>query len=117
MAQNQMQILQRLSGNVGYSTDTLSPPSIIMENQAAANTSDSLIKPWVVYPKFDQFFETLLDVDGRDTGSFLQKLNDIAIYRIDELATLTDAEMKEEGFKIGDIKWLRREVEKALKEY
>ncbi|KIJ29874.1 hypothetical protein M422DRAFT_53979 [Sphaerobolus stellatus SS14] len=125
IAQSQMNLMQKFPGclSTGMINSDVTP-STSMEHQPIglmtnACPSNSLVKPWITYPKLDQFFEILSDgdIDGRDTGALLAKLNDITIYHIDELPGFSDAELKEEGMKMGDIKWLRKEVERALKEY
>ncbi|KIJ42448.1 hypothetical protein M422DRAFT_254546 [Sphaerobolus stellatus SS14] len=122
IAQSQIQLMQKLPGSVGItsvpgSSDPPLPSLKYPSVGSASVTSESSIKPWIMYPKFDQFFKTLPDVDGRDTGAILVSLSDAGIYRIEELHGFSDAELKEEGLRMGDIKWLRKEVEKVLKEY
>jgi hypothetical protein len=69
------------------------------------------------YPRFDHFFETIQDkVSDRDLGRILSKLTDAGIYRILELHWFSEADLKDAGLVLGDIKWLQREVRKAMRE-
>ncbi|KIJ43508.1 hypothetical protein M422DRAFT_47804 [Sphaerobolus stellatus SS14] len=79
--------------------------------------SISSVEANITYPSFDQFFEELPDSakNKRETGSILSKLTNARIYQIHELEFITDVELRNEGLALGDIKWLRMEVSKALK--
>ena len=123
MAQSQMQFLQKLPGSMG-SVAPSGPhiePSVARLNApimpADENSTRDLAKPWITYPRFDQFFQSLTDTDGRDTDTILAKLSDAAIYHIDEISTFSDSELKEEGLMMSDIKWLRKEVKRVMKSF
>jgi hypothetical protein len=89
------------------------------EHCGKANASETLIKPGVTYPEFKEFFETIpaIEKENRDIDTLLTKFRALAIYRIHELTNFTDSELKNEGFKLGDIKWLRNEIKNALPFY
>ena len=79
------------------------------------NSESITIDDSKVYPRFDEFFESLGDrtVD-RDLGAILAQLSDAKVYRIHELRFFSDSELKDMGLAIGDIKWLRNEIKKAV---
>ncbi|KIJ50158.1 hypothetical protein M422DRAFT_245960 [Sphaerobolus stellatus SS14] len=106
-----------------FQSHMLKGPSLRMPNQVpligAQVAPEPVIQLNTAYPSFDKFFEDLPNsIKNRcDTGSILKTLSDARIYQISELELVTDEELKQEGMPLGDIKWLRREVLKAIQAF
>lgn len=108
MVQMQMHWMQNVQG-CGAAHGTI--PAGLTSLQTGTLPS----KPIHMYPKFDAFFEALsLENVDWDMGSILMVLADASIHCIHELEEFSDKELIDLGLKIGDIKWLRKVVRKAL---
>jgi len=106
VAQSQLHLFERLGAP---------NPQLGMILAGPSTSGAVAIKPNINYPKFDQFFEDLSqECLDRDTGSILACLTDARIYRISELVAFTDTELTDIGLKPGDVKWLRRIVQRAI---
>ncbi|KAF8495314.1 hypothetical protein BU17DRAFT_103637 [Hysterangium stoloniferum] len=107
MSQMQMQMLQNMLGTPRR--------KVVSSPNPGATDGTIIVGDSTDYLRFDEYFESIGDkVIDRDLGAILAKLTDSGVYRVHELAWFTDAELKEAGLVIGDVKWLRNEVKKAM---
>ncbi|KAF8522700.1 hypothetical protein BU17DRAFT_86593 [Hysterangium stoloniferum] len=107
MSQMQMQMLQNMLGTPRRKVVSSPNPGAIDGTIIVDDSTD--------YPRFDEYFESIGDkVVDHDLGAILAKLTDSGVYRVHELAWFIDAELKEAGLVIGDVKWLRNEVKRAM---
>ena len=118
MGQMQMQIFQSMFGTSALQSGNFLQSSNTTSNSASSSqpTGVTAINSHKVYATIEDFFSQVSAKDPNRNVTFIHdRLMDDGLYRIDELLWFSEDELKETyGLKHAEVKWLLREVNKAV---